>query len=42
MPLSGVFDTDHPRYGEAGEIRALYEAEAEVKQVIDAARGSRA
>jgi len=39
MPLSGVFDTDHPRYGEAGEIRALYEAEAEVKQVIDTARG---
>ncbi len=39
MPLSGVFDTDHPRYGEAGEIRALYESEAEVKQVIDTARG---
>ena len=39
MPLSAVFDTDHPRYGEAGEIRALYEAEAEVKQVIDTARG---
>ncbi len=39
MPLSGVFDPDHPRYGEAGEIRALYESEAEVKQVIDTARG---
>jgi DNA polymerase-3 subunit alpha len=39
VPLSGVFDPDHPRYGEAGEIRALYEAEAEVKQVIDTARG---
>jgi len=39
MPLAGVFDPDHPRYGEAGEIRALYEAEAEVKQVIDTARG---
>ncbi len=39
IPLSGVFDTDHPRYGEAGEIRALYEAEAEVRQVIDTARG---
>ncbi len=39
MPLSGVFDPDHPRHGEAGEIRALYEAEAEVKQVIDTARG---
>jgi DNA polymerase III subunit alpha len=39
IPLSGVFDPDHPRYGEAGEVRALYEAEAEVKQVIDTARG---
>jgi|CZKT01.1.fsa_nt_gi DNA polymerase-3 subunit alpha len=39
MPLSGVFDPDHPRYGEAAEIRALYEAEPEVKQVIDTARG---
>ena len=39
IPLSGVFDPDHPRYGEAGEVRTLYEAEAEVKQVIDTARG---
>jgi DNA polymerase-3 subunit alpha len=39
MPLSGVFEPDHPRYGEAGEVRALYEAEAEIKQVIDTARG---
>jgi DNA polymerase III subunit alpha len=39
MPLSGVFEPDHPRYGEAGEIRGLYDAEAEVKQVIDTARG---
>ena len=39
MPLSGVFEPDHPRYGEASEIRALYEGEAEVKQVLDAARG---
>ncbi|HEY2549793.1 MAG TPA: DNA polymerase III subunit alpha [Streptosporangiaceae bacterium] len=39
MSLSGVFDPDDSRYGEAGEIRALYEAEAEIKQVIDTARG---
>jgi DNA polymerase-3 subunit alpha len=39
VPLSGIFDEAHPRYGEAGEIRALYEAEAEVRQVIDTARG---
>jgi DNA polymerase III subunit alpha len=39
VPLAGVFDPTHPRYGEAGEIRALYEAEAEVRQVLDTARG---
>jgi DNA polymerase III subunit alpha len=39
IPLSGIFDAGHPRYGEAGELRALYEAEAEVRQVIDTARG---
>jgi DNA polymerase-3 subunit alpha len=39
VPLSGIFDSDHPRYGEAGEIRALYEGEAEVKQVLETARG---
>jgi DNA polymerase-3 subunit alpha len=39
IPLAGIFDLDHPRHGEAGELRALYEAEAEVRQVIDTARG---
>ena len=39
IPLSGIFDPDNSRYGEAGELRALYEAEAEVRQVIDTARG---
>ncbi len=39
IPLAGIFDTDHQRYGEAGELRALYEAELEVRQVIDTARG---
>ena len=39
VPLSGIFDASHSRYGEAGEIRALYDAEAEVRQVIDTARG---
>jgi DNA polymerase III subunit alpha len=39
IPLSGIFDGSHPRHGEAGEIRSLYEAEAEVRQVIDTARG---
>jgi len=39
ISLSDVFDPDKPRYGEAGEIRALYEAEPEVKQVLETARG---
>jgi DNA polymerase-3 subunit alpha len=39
VPLSGVFDPTHSRYGEAGEIRALYEAESEVRQVLDTAKG---
>jgi DNA polymerase III subunit alpha len=39
IPLSGIFDPDHQRHSEAGELRALYEAEAEVRQVIDTAKG---
>jgi DNA polymerase-3 subunit alpha len=39
IPLSGIFEDSHPRYKEAGELRSLYEAEAEIKQVIDTARG---
>jgi DNA polymerase-3 subunit alpha len=39
IPLSGIFDENHERYGEAGEIRALYADDPEVKRVIDTARG---
>ncbi len=39
ISLSVIFDPDNQRYGEAGEVRALYEAEPEVRQVIDLARG---
>ncbi|MEY9859179.1 DNA polymerase-3 subunit alpha [Catenulispora sp. GAS73] len=39
MPLTGVFDSNHPRYGEAGEIRGMYEQDADVKKVIDTGRG---
>jgi DNA polymerase-3 subunit alpha len=39
MPLAGITDSTHKRYGEAGEIRALYESDADVKKVIDTARG---
>jgi DNA polymerase III subunit alpha len=39
IPLSGIFDSDHKRYSEAGEIRTLYEQDPDVKKVIDTARG---
>jgi DNA polymerase-3 subunit alpha len=39
IPLSGITDPSHPRYGEAGEIRSMYENEPDVKKVIDTARG---
>ncbi|GAB3858831.1 DNA polymerase III subunit alpha [Dactylosporangium cerinum] len=39
MPLSGAFDPAHPRYPEAVELRRLYEAEPEVRTVVDTARG---
>jgi DNA polymerase III subunit alpha len=39
IPLSGIFDKDHPRYGEAGEVRQMYENEPDVKRVIDTAMG---
>jgi DNA polymerase III subunit alpha len=37
LPLSGVFDAKHERYGEAKEFRALYESEPDVKKVVDTA-----
>ncbi|MGB7982658.1 MAG: DNA polymerase III subunit alpha [Candidatus Nanopelagicales bacterium] len=39
IPLAGIFDSDHPRYKEAGDFRALYDAEADLHEVIDTARG---
>jgi len=39
IPLSGIFDPSHKRYGEAGEFRALYESDPDAKQVVDTARG---
>ncbi|MGH3389984.1 MAG: DNA polymerase III subunit alpha, partial [Actinomadura sp.] len=39
IPLTGIFDEGHARYGEATELRQLYEAEPDVKKVIDTARG---
>ena len=39
IPLSGIFDPDHERFGEAGEFRQLYDDDADVRTVVDTARG---
>jgi DNA polymerase-3 subunit alpha len=39
ISLSGITDPEHPRYSEAGELRAMYEGEPDVKRIIDTARG---
>ena len=39
IPLGGIFDPSHPRYGEAGEFRALYETDPDAKRVVDTAKG---
>ncbi|MCS4489034.1 MULTISPECIES: DNA polymerase III subunit alpha [unclassified Corynebacterium] len=39
IPLSGIMDPEHPRYQEAGEVRKLIEADAEIKKIYDTARG---
>jgi DNA polymerase-3 subunit alpha len=39
IPLSGIFDPKHSRYAEAGEFRALYDADPDVKRVVDTAQG---
>ncbi|MCZ3387293.1 MAG: DNA polymerase III subunit alpha [Actinomycetia bacterium] len=39
VSLGGIFDATNKRYGEAGEFRALYESDADVKRVVDTARG---
>ncbi|WBT07989.1 DNA polymerase III subunit alpha [Corynebacterium sp. SCR221107] len=39
IPLSGIMDPEHPRYGEAGEVRSLIETDPDVKKIYDTARG---
>ncbi len=39
MPLTGMFDTEHPRYKEASEFRAVVETDPEAKTVFDTALG---
>ncbi len=39
VPLKQIFDETHPRYGEGGEFRGLYQSEPDVKTVVDTAIG---
>ncbi|MGO4534095.1 DNA polymerase III subunit alpha [Leifsonia sp. 2MCAF36] len=39
IPLTGIFDRDHPRYKEAVDIRAVVETDPEAKTVFDTALG---
>ncbi|WAL67238.1 DNA polymerase III subunit alpha [Amycolatopsis cynarae] len=39
IPLSGIVDPQHERYGEAAEVRTLVETDEEVKTIFETARG---
>ena len=39
IPLSGIFDSKHPRYAEAAAIRDMVAAEPDVAKVMDVAKG---
>jgi DNA polymerase III subunit alpha len=39
VPLKEIFDPQHKRFGEGGEFRSLYEADNDVKRVVDTAIG---
>nr|WP_229824652.1 DNA polymerase III subunit alpha [Nonomuraea spiralis] len=39
IPLAAIHDSGHPRYGEAVELRQMYEQDPDVERVIDAAAG---
>jgi len=39
ITLSGIFNAQDDRYGEAGEFRALYETDPDSKKIVDTARG---
>ncbi|TQK19354.1 DNA polymerase III alpha subunit [Microbacterium sp. SLBN-154] len=39
MPLSGMYDAQHPRFKEASEFRALIDSDPEAKTVFDRALG---
>ncbi len=39
VPLQQIFNAEHKRFGEGGEFRSLYEADNDVKRVVDTAIG---
>ncbi|MDN4163169.1 DNA polymerase III subunit alpha [Nocardioides abyssi] len=39
VPLQEIFNPEHKRFGEGGEFRSLYEADNDVKKVVDTAIG---
>ncbi|WP_028658799.1 DNA polymerase III subunit alpha [Nocardioides insulae] len=39
IPLPKIFDPEHGRYSEAGEFRQLYDADVDVRRVVDTAIG---
>jgi DNA polymerase-3 subunit alpha len=39
IPLSGIVDPQHERYGEAAEVRSLVETDEEVSTIFNTARG---
>ncbi|MFK5645143.1 DNA polymerase III subunit alpha [Ornithinimicrobium sp. LYQ121] len=39
IPLSGIYDTEHKRYGEAGEFRDLLAEDPHAAEVFETARG---
>ncbi|MET1044855.1 MAG: DNA polymerase III subunit alpha [Microbacteriaceae bacterium] len=39
IPLTGIFDRDHPRYKEAADVRGVVETDPDAKTVFDTALG---
>ena len=39
IPLTGIFDPQHKRYAEAGEFRALHDADPDAREVVKTALG---
>jgi len=39
VPLSGIYDPEHPRHGEGKEFRELVQTEAHLQEVVETAKG---